>query len=105
MLKSHYELHMDRAEILTLLKRQKRTLKKFGVASLSVFGSAARNRIRKNSDVDLLVEFDQPVGLFEFARLKLHLEKVLGRRVDLVTPEALRKELREQILREAIHAA
>ncbi len=70
-----------------------------------MFGSVARNRIRKHSDVDLLVEFDQPIGLFEFARLKLYLEKILGRRVDLVTREALRKELREQILREAIHAA
>ncbi|OGO74539.1 MAG: hypothetical protein A3K41_04395 [Chloroflexi bacterium RIFOXYD12_FULL_57_15] len=80
-------------------------MKKFGVSSVSVFGSVARNRIRKHSDVDLLVEFDQPIGLFEFARLKLYLEKILGRRVDLVTREALRKELREQILREAIHAA
>lgn len=96
---------MERDEILALLKSQKRTLKKFGVASISVFGSVARNRIRRNSDVDLLVEFNQPIGLFEFARLKLHLEKVLGRQVDMVTPEALRKEFREQILREAIRAA
>jgi len=96
---------MERDEILALLKSQKRALKKFGVSSVSVFGSVARNRIRKHSDVDLLVEFDQPIGLFEFARLKLYLEKILGRRVDLVTREALRKELREQILREAIHAA
>lgn len=96
---------MDRDEILAPLKSQKRALKKFGIASVSVLGSVARNRIRKHSDVDLLVEFDQPIGLFKFARLKLYLEKILGRRVDLVTPDALRKQLREQILREAIHAA
>jgi uncharacterized protein len=96
---------MDRDEILALLKSRKRALKKFGVASISVFGSVARNHIRKNSDVDLLVEFERPIGLFEFARLKLHLEEVLGRRVDLVTPDALREELREQILQEAIHVA
>jgi len=96
---------MDRQQILLLLKSRKRTLKKYGVRSLSVFGSVARNRIRKHSDVDLLVEFNRPVGLFEFARLEIYLEKVLGRKVDLVTPQALRKELRETILREAIRAA
>ncbi len=96
---------MDRQQILLLLKSRKRTLKKYGVRSLSVFGSVARNRIRKHSDVDLLVEFNRPVGLFEFARLEIYLEKVLGREVDLVTPQALRKELRETILREAIRAA
>ena len=96
---------MDRKKILALLKSRKRTLKKYGVRSLSVFGSVARNHVRKYSDVDLLVEFNQPVGLFEFARLKLYLERVLERKVDLVTPQALRKELRDDILREAIRAA
>jgi uncharacterized protein len=96
---------MNREEILSLLKSRKRILRKYGVSSISVFGSVARNRIRKHSDIDLLVEFNQPVGLFEFARLKLYLEEVLGRKVDLVTPQALRKELRENILREAIRAA
>ena len=96
---------MDRDEILALLKKRKRTLKKYSVRSLALFGSVARNQARKHSDVDLLVEFSQPVGLFEFARLKLYLEEVLGRKVDLVTPEALRKEMRDDILREAIRAA
>ena len=96
---------MDRDEILTLLTKQRRNLKKFGVRSLSLFGSTARNQARGNSDVDLLVEFDRPVGLFEFARLKLYLEQVLGRTVDLVTPQALRKELRDIILQDSIRAA
>jgi uncharacterized protein len=95
---------MDRKEVLALLKNRKRTLKKYGVRSLALFGSVARNQARKQSDVDLLVEFSQPVGLFQFARLKMYLEEVLGHKVDLVTPEALRKELREDILREAIRA-
>jgi hypothetical protein len=96
---------MEREKILALLKSRKRQLKKFGIHSLSVFGSVARNQVRKNSDVDILVEFEKPVGLFEYARLKLYLEETLGRQVDLVTPEALRKELREDILHEAIRAA
>jgi uncharacterized protein len=96
---------MDRDEVLLLLKNRKRTLRKYDVRSLSLFGSMARNDARKKSDVDLLVEFSRPVGLFQFARLKMFLEDVLGREVDLVTPEALRQELREDILREAIRAA
>ena len=96
---------MDRDQILALLKSRKRQLKKYGIHSLSVFGSVARGQACKNSDVDILVDFEKPVGLFEYARLKLYLESVLGREVDLVTPEALRKELREDILREAIRAA
>ncbi|MEK6752878.1 MAG: nucleotidyltransferase family protein [Chloroflexota bacterium] len=96
---------MEREKILSLLKTHKRQLKKFGVRSISLFGSIARNQARKRSDIDLLVDFNRPIGLFEFARLKLYLEELLSRKVDLVTPEALRKELRENILREAIHAA
>jgi predicted nucleotidyltransferase len=95
---------MERKKILALLKSHKRQLKKFGVRSISMFGSMARNEARKRSDVDLLVEFERSIGLFEFARLKQYLEELIGRRVDLVTPEALRRELRESILREAIHA-
>ena len=96
---------MERDQVLALLKSRRRQLKKYGIHSLSVFGSVARGEARQNSDVDILVDFDKPVGLFEYARLKMYLESVLGREVDLVTPEALRKELREDILREAIRAA
>lgn len=96
---------MEREKILAQLKSHKRQLKKFGIRSVSLFGSVARNQARKRSDVDLLVDFERPIGLFEFARLKLYLEELLSRKVDLVTPEALRKEFRESILKEAIRAA
>ena len=96
---------MECEKMISLLKSHKRQLKKFGGRSISIFGSIARNQARKRSDVDLLVDFNRPIGLFEFARLKMYLEELLGRKVDLVTPEALRKELRETILREAIRAA
>lgn len=96
---------MERDIILAQLKSHKRQLKKFGVRSISLFGSIARNQARKRSDIDLLVDFEKTIGLFEFIRLKLYLEELLSRKVDLVTPEALRKELRENILKEAIRAA
>lgn len=95
---------MNREEILSILKKHNSELKGFDVRSLSIFGSVARGTSRKTSDVDILVEFDRPIGLFEFARLKLYLEKLLQSKVDLVTPDALRQEMRETILREAIRA-
>jgi uncharacterized protein len=73
--------------------------------SLAIFGSAARDEVREGSDIDILIEFGQPVGLFEFVRIKAQLETILDRPVDLVTPEALIKQLKEQILKEAIYAA
>ncbi len=94
---------MNQKDILTILNKHKSALDEFSVRSIALFGSFARGEARRNSDIDLLVEFDQPVGLFEFARLKLYLEKKLGREVDLVTTEALRKEMRDDILREALH--
>jgi predicted nucleotidyltransferase len=92
---------MKQKDILVALKKQKSALDEFGVRSIALFGSFAREEAKESSDIDMLVEFKHPVGLFEFAGLKLYLEKILGREVDLVTPEALRKEMREDILREA----
>ncbi len=57
-----------------------------GVTSLRVFGSAGRDAMTDESDVDVLVEFDRPVGAFEFLDLQDELARMLGRPVDLVTP-------------------
>ena len=59
---------------------------------------------RVDSDVDLLVDFARPVGLFGFLEVKSYLEHLLGRSVDLVTARALRPEVRDTVLREAVHA-
>ncbi len=97
---------MKQKDILATIEKQKSILvNEFGVRSLALFGSFARQSAKRQSDIDMLVEFNRPVGLFEFARLKIYLEKELGREVDLVTSEALRPEMRDAILREAIHAA
>lgn len=62
---------------------------------------------KKDSDVDILVEYesDAHVGLFQFVRLRRELSDILGCEVDLATPDSLHKELREDILKEAVHAA
>lgn len=77
----------------------------FGVASISLFGSVARSDDRPDSDVDLLVEFDRPVTLFDLAALQSHLSQLLGRHVDVGTPGGLRERVRDEILRECVRVA
>ena len=96
---------MSRDHLLQLLRDGRAVWEPFGVQHVSVFGSFARDEGRDESDVDLLVEFSHPVGLFEFVRLQRALAQLVGRPVDLVTPMALKPQLREQILREAVRAA
>ena len=98
---------MTREGILAKLAASRPDLDQFHVVSLSVFGSVARDEASADSDVDVLVEFDPEavVGLFEFVRLQRYLTQLLGRRVDLATPDALHKALRASILSEAIRAA
>ncbi len=95
---------MRQHEALTILHSHHETLKSFGVKSLALFGSVARDDARPDSDVDLLVEFDRPVGLFTFVRLKRYLEEILDSAVDLGTPDSLKPDLREPVLRESIRA-
>ena len=96
---------MRRDKVLGRLAAHHEELQKRGVRSLSVFGSVARDEARPDSDVDLLVEFDRPTGLFAFVALKRYLERILGHQVDLVTPDALRRQFRDEVLREAVRAA
>ncbi|MBI4757976.1 MAG: nucleotidyltransferase family protein [Chloroflexi bacterium] len=94
---------MRRDEILRLLSEHRAELEQLGAKSLALFGSAARDEARQDSDVDLLVEFERPVGLFEFVDLKSYLENLLGCQVDLGTPASLKPRLRERVLKEAVY--
>ncbi len=94
---------MKRDEVLATLVAHQEELKGFGVSSLALFGSVIWDIAEPKSDVDILVEFDRPVGLFQYARLRRYLESVLkGARVDLVVRSAVLDELREDIFREAV---
>ena len=75
-------------------------LRQAHVVRAGIFGSMARGDWDAASDVDILVEFAQPVGLFKLVRLKNTLTDLLGREVDLVTPAALSPYLRDAILAE-----
>jgi predicted nucleotidyltransferase len=99
------QVPLGREEILKALRDSRPLLDAFGVTRLSLFGSFARDEGREDSDVDLLVEFGRPIGLFEFVRLQRELGERLGRPVELVTPAALKPQLRDRILGEALVAA
>jgi len=99
------EQPMTRAELLARLAELKPELDKLGIASLRVFGSYARDEAKPDSDIDLLVEFRKTPDLFEFIRVKQRLAELLRRRVDLVTDDGIRLEMKDRILTEAIRAA
>lgn len=96
---------MRRTEALAIISRHAAELYAMGVRTLSLFGSVARDDATPLSDVDVLVEFDRPVGYFHLFELQERLESLLGCRVDLVTPGGLRPELKQRILAEAVRAA
>ncbi|MGE5340673.1 MAG: nucleotidyltransferase family protein [Candidatus Omnitrophota bacterium] len=92
-------------EILERLTREKTSLSNnFGVLDLAIFGSFAKNQQRKESDVDIYVKLKQEYKTFDnFMELRFFLEERLNRKVDLVTQEAIREELKSQIFSEAVH--
>jgi len=93
-------------ETIARLSSEKQLLQQFSVKALYLFGSIVRGQDHPGSDIDILVEFepDARVGLFTFSRLQRRLSEILGRPVDLVTPDALHKALKDRILEEAVHA-
>jgi hypothetical protein len=94
---------MNRQAILDLLKSEAPALKrKYAVRSLAVFGSMARGDDHEGSDVDVLVIFEGKATFDNFMGLKLDLEDLFGRRVDLLTPKCLRPAMQAEIDEEAI---
>lgn len=93
---------MDRDTALRIIAEHRAELDAQAVESISLFGSVARDEAGPESDVDLLVSFTRPVGLFHLSRLKRLLDGWLQAPVDLVTRNALRPQFRERVLGEAI---
>jgi hypothetical protein len=98
---------MERESVLKKISENRKLLKAYGIKDIRLFGSLARGESKAESDVDLLVEFDPSahIGMFEFSRLRRELSELLGCEVDLATPDALHKDMKEDILKEAIDAA
>lgn len=92
--------------LVSLLKANNQKLKSYGVSSLSIFGSFITGKLNAESDVDLLVDFDpSQISYDNFMDLSFFLEDILGRKVELVTPQSLSKHIGPYILKQAEHVA
>lgn len=92
--------------VLHILRDHESELRGMGVSHAAVFGSVARGQAGSSSDIDVLVELDESetIGLFQYARLKLHIQGLFDVPADVVNQRALKPLLRDNILRDAVHA-
>lgn len=94
---------MNGKELLQQYQEQIRTLARLnGIKNVSVFGSVVRGEDNTDSDIDFLVEIEEDRTLFDLIRFKQMVEDLIGRKVDVVTDQAIHWTLKEQILNEAI---
>ena len=97
---------MNRASILEVLEQHRDVIAtRFDAPALALFGSAARDEMRIDSDVDILVDFDGPTTFDRYFDLKDYLEKILGRPVDLVTRKGLKPRALKHVERDMIRVA
>ena len=77
-------------------------LLRYGVTGVGLFGSYVRGEMREDSDIDIVVKIEKDISLLDFVGLKLEIEEVLGRKVDLVEYNTIKPLLRERILKEQV---
>ncbi len=96
---------LSKKEILTILTNLKIELKKrFKVKRLGLFGSYVSDEYNEISDIDILVDFDDEADLFNFVGLSLFLEDIFKCKVDIVSKNALKEELKDEILKTVIYS-
>lgn len=78
------------------------TLRRYGVRKAALFGSSVRGELKESSDIDILVDIDKGISLLDFVGLKLELEDVLGKKVDLIEYNTIKPRLRDRILKEQV---
>lgn len=98
---------LTKEEIITILKKELPYLRDiFGVKRIGMFGSFAKGIQREDSDVDLVVEFEKPIGL-KFIELSEHIEKIIGKKTDILTPAGIKsirvKKVAEDIERNIVY--
>ena len=97
------EVKSDIDPVKILKKHEENIKKKFGVKKIGVFGSTVTGGAYERSDIDILVEFSKSVDFFEFLDLQYYLEELFNRKVDLVTPDALKPFMKNRILKEVVY--
>jgi predicted nucleotidyltransferase len=94
------------SQVIGKLRTHEAELRRLGVSHAAVFGSVARGEDGAGSDVDILVDLDRqyPIGIFEYARLKIYINELLNGAGDVVNRRTLKPLLRESILRDCVNA-
>lgn len=91
---------ISKADILKKLSDLKPILHRdYAVKEIGLFGSFSDDSYTDDSDIDLLVEFERPIG-WKYFSLEIYLENIFGRKIDLVTKNALKEQIRDRILRQ-----
>ena len=94
----------DTSEILEQLQSMRQELREqYHVRRLGIFGSYSRGDQVEQSDLDLVVEFDQPIGMMAFVHLKKFISDKLKLKIDLVTPDGLHPLIRDRVLHEVVY--
>lgn len=98
---------LTQREILNLLHKHQNVLDRYSVKRIGLFGSYSKDKQQQRSDVDLIVEFQEPT-FDNFIGLVGYLEKILGKKVDVLTPEGIEgirvKEVAENIKKSVVYA-
>lgn len=102
MVSIQYNLSTMRNNIEQIRKNACPIFDRYGVTRAGLFGSFSRKEEQKDSDIDLLIEIKDEIGLFEFVKLKSEIEKTLKRKVDLVEYETLKPSIKKAILKDEI---
>jgi uncharacterized protein len=96
---------MNRDTLISFLKNNLTIIQSYGVNSLALFGSFARDEAQNNSDLDLLVEFQGKVTFDQYMDLKFFLEDNLGLSVDLVTKKMLKPQIIDSVEQDLIYVS
>jgi predicted nucleotidyltransferase len=94
-MKNKKELEKLKPKIVKILKEK-------GIKKAGIFGSFARGEQKENSDIDILIELPENIGGFEFIGIQLEIEKILGRKVDMITYNSINPHLKKYILGDEI---
>ena len=100
-----YNQYVTLRIVINRIRKHRAQLEKLGVKSLSLFGSVARGEDHPGSDVDILVEFRGRATFDRYMDTKFYLEELLDRKVDLVTPKAIKPLMKPYIMRDLVHVA
>ncbi|MEM1366533.1 MAG: nucleotidyltransferase family protein [Cyanobacteria bacterium P01_H01_bin.15] len=96
---------MNRQTVIETIEKNKTALSDFRISSLSLFGSTARDEATDTSDLDFLVEFEGKMTFRRYMALKIYLEDLFQKPIDLVPEDSIKPIIRENILEDAIRIA